>query len=70
MFMEIKLVPLCGGVPPSRGSWGFLSSGIDGHFMPAGRQRKNSGKCGAGLAWAMAIFYLFKEGFSKVLIWK
>jgi hypothetical protein len=62
--MGMRLVPLCGGVPPSRGRRGFLSSGIES-FHARWKAAEKVRKSGAGLAWAMPLFYLFKEGFSK-----
>jgi len=63
--MGMRLVPLCGGAPPSRGRRGFLSSGIEVFSCPLEGGVKGVEKAGPGSA-AMVLFYLFSEGFSKV----
>jgi hypothetical protein len=62
--MGMRLVPLCGGVPPSRGRRGFLSSGIEVFSGPPEGGEKDPEKAGPGSA-GYALFYLFKESFSK-----
>src|SRR5271157_5724327 len=62
--MGMRLELPGGGGTPSRGSWGFLSSGIRGHFRPAGRRRKGTGK--AGPAWRGLCFILpLQRGFQQ-----
>jgi hypothetical protein len=67
--MGMRLVPLCGGTPPSRGRRGFLSSGIEVISCPQEGGGKDPEKAGPGSV-GYNLFYLFKEGFSKVKISK
>jgi hypothetical protein len=46
--MGMRLEPLCGGVPPSRGRRGFLSSGIEVFSCPPEGGGKDPEKAGPG----------------------
>ena len=47
------------------GEKGILIVWHRGHFRPTGRRRKGSGESGAGLAWALLLFYPLRRAFRK-----